>query len=99
MYVQVSANWLRVSSPHGRNNLWFLPKSKKPLSVTRISGIFRSLVTDCLICKGASCDVPISPHQMRKFAASYAKKVGQDEETVSGYGVLFSFHTQEELYT
>ena len=82
MYVQVSANWLRVSSPHGRNNLWFLPKSKKPLSVTQISGIFRSLVTDCLICKGASCDVPISPHQMRKFAASYAKKVGQDEETV-----------------
>ena len=45
--------------------------------------IFRDLVIDSRYFHDLPVDgVSVTPHQMRKFAASYSHKVGQDEETV-----------------
>ena len=84
-YIRVSSSWSVVSS-QGHNNLWFLPKSRGPLSVRKVTKLFSSLVEDCRLFYGLSIDLSIGPHQMRKLAASYAHLVGQDEDTVKDMG-------------
>ena len=96
-YIRVSSSWSVVSS-QGHNNLWFLPKSRGPLSVRRVTKLFSSLVEDCRLFYGLSIDLSIGPHQMRKLAASYAHLVGQDEDTVKDNMGFSSVSTLRKHY-
>ena len=83
IYYERSADWFRTHSPLNNVKLWVLPKSSKPLSLSRIAKIFKDLVVDSRYYHDLPVNgISITPHQMRKFAASYSHKVGQDEETV-----------------
>ena len=53
------------------------------MSQLMLTKYFKRLVMDSIFFNDLSCSqVQITPHQMRKFAASYSREVGQDEETV-----------------
>ena len=83
IYYERSADWFRTHSPLDNVKLWVLPKSSNPLSIGKIAKIFKELVVDSRYYHDLPVNgISITPHQMRKFAASYSHKVGQDEETV-----------------
>ena len=75
--------WLE-DVPLSRRHLymWLSPDSFRPMTVGSLTAYFKSLVADSRLHLGIVGPVHIGPHQMRKFAASYASLVGQDEEYV-----------------
>ena len=62
--------------------LWSSPGSGKALDKDYLSKIFKTLVEDSRKHFKKKGKVAIGPHDVRKFAASYASQVGQDEELV-----------------
>ena len=83
IYVLRSLDWLE-GVPLGIRpmSLWSIPSSPNPASILFLTKIFKSVVEDSRKDKFLTNKVPIGPHQMRKFAASYANKVGQVEDRI-----------------
>ena len=82
IYVQRSNRWL-VGRPPNLLTMWHLPRTKRPLSQVLLTKCFKRLVMDSIFYNDLSCShVQITPHQVRKFAASYSREADQDEETV-----------------
>ena len=83
LYFSASERWFVDSSPSVSRPLWRLPKSGRPLSQQVLTKHFKSLIVDCLYLNDLEgSQNQVTPHQMRKFAASYSHQLGQDEEKV-----------------
>ena len=82
-YLNRSARWLRKFPKREHPKvLWSSPSSGKALDKEYLSKIFKTLVEDSRKHFKKKGKVAIGPHDVRKFAASYASQVGQDEELV-----------------
>ena len=82
-YLNRSSSWLRKLPFKERPKiLWSAPKSGKALDKVFLTRVFKTLVENSRKFFKRRGKVDIGPHQARKFAASYASQVGQDEEFV-----------------
>ena len=82
-YVNRSSLWLRKFPLKDHPKvLWSSPKTGRALDTKVLTGVFKTLVEDSRKSYKRRGKVNIGPHQARKFAASYASQVGQDEDLV-----------------
>ena len=84
IYLERSQEWLdgvplllRLHS-----SLWSFPDSGVQVPTCVLSSWFRNLVVDSQRLNGLPVPKDIGPHQVRKLAASYARKAGQAEPLV-----------------
>ena len=62
--------------------LWIKPNRSSPNTILELSTMFIKLIKSYRINAGLSPDIPIGPHNTRKFAGSYAIQMGQKRKTV-----------------
>ena len=62
--------------------LWIKPNRSSPNTILELSTTFIKLIKSYRINAGLSPDIPIGPHNTRKFAGSYAIQMGQKRKTV-----------------
>ena len=83
IFLDRSSQWLdSLPTPQRHEFLWAHHSSPTPRNAKSLSALFISLVRDCRFLHRLPADISIGPHQMRKLAASYAARVGQQESQV-----------------
>ena len=66
----------------GLEPLWVKPNFSSPSTILDLSKSFISLVKDYRNHNNLPIDIPIGPHQMRKFSAAYSVQLGQKKVTI-----------------
>ena len=83
IYQRKSSLWANSLAPALRHHfLWSSPNSPLPVSKGSLTSHFIALVHDCRRREGHPTDIPVGPHQMRRFAASYSTHVGHGEDKI-----------------
>ena len=62
--------------------MWVKPNASLPNSITELSKAFVSLVKDYRKFNNLPINIPIGPHQTRKYSGAYSVQLDQKKETI-----------------
>ena len=83
IFLQRSESWRQNSADgQGQDPFWVKPNFSSPSTILDLSSSFISLIKAYRLHNHLPIDIPIGPHQMRKFSAAYSVQLGQSKATI-----------------
>merc|ERR1739842_147907 len=96
-----STNWHRdVENIQDLQPLWVIHNASLPSSIPELSKAFISLVQDYRKSIKLPINIPIGPHQTRKYSGAYSVQLKPKERKYcQSYGVLIFYNSKEKLWS